>query len=116
MYVCHQYFTCFLLPVPPAPVIVSHPAVEGIIEGDTVLLTCTSPDLSRPIVWSEKTRNIDLYPPTFVRTLAGTVGTSNLTIHNIGVEHNGVYECQVGDARTNITIDIIVPESYEGVY
>ena len=71
-----------------------------------MVLTCTSLDLSRPIVWSEKTNNISLDPPTFVSSPANAVGTSNLTINNLRAEHNGDYECRVGRTQTTVTIDV----------
>jgi len=91
--------------VPPDPVITGPTTVY---EGETVHLTCTTPDSSRDIIWSRgdgtmgDSMNLDELP--FEQE--GLRSRSTLSIKNITMDLGGMYVCRVG--LTMGTFEVLV--------
>ncbi len=91
---------------PPAPTITASPANGPYEVRTTVMLTCVTVDDSRPIVWS-KVDGTQLEGLAF--TISGTNLTSSLTITDLRENNAGVYRCDVGNTRANITLEVFTP-------
>ena len=87
---------------PPDPVITVNPLSGPYESGSDIVLTCTSPDGSRPIEWTKRDGPA-LEAPVF--EINGVNLVSMLTIKDAQESNTGTYICTVGLTNTEVEIE-----------